>query len=183
VSEKFILYQGAVNEGRGLEYLVPVMKNVNCKLVVCGDGNFMPQLKKLIAENNVGDKIELRGWTAPDKLREISQQATIGIALAEKKGLNQWLALPNKFFDYIHAALPQITMSYPEYKKINDLYNVAVLIDDLEPATISNAINDFLSNEIKRNELKNNCVKARQELNWQKEEKKLIDFYKNVFAT
>jgi len=182
VSEKFILYQGAVNEGRGLEYLVPAMKNVNCKLVICGDGNFMPQLKKLIVENNVGGRIELRGWTAPDKLREISQQATIGIALAEKKGLNQWLALPNKFFDYIHAALPQITMNYPEYKKLNDQYDVALLIDDTNPSTIARSINELLDNELRRNELKSNCVKARQELNWQKEEKKLIEFYKNVFG-
>jgi glycosyltransferase involved in cell wall biosynthesis len=181
LSEKFILYQGAVNEGRGLEYLVPAMKNVNCKLVICGDGNFMPQLKKLISVNNVGDKIELRGWTTPDKLREISQQATIGIALAEKKGLNQWLALPNKFFDYIHAALPQITMNYPEYKKLNDQYHAALLIDDINPSTIAHSINELLDNEPKRNELKNNCVKARQELNWQKEEKKLVEFYKNVF--
>ena len=111
-SEKFILYQGAVNEGRGLEFLIPAMKNINSKLVICGDGNFMPQLKKLISENKVEDKIELKGWILPDKLRIISQQATIGIALAEKEGLNQWYALPNKFFDYIHAALPQISMNF-----------------------------------------------------------------------
>ena len=159
------------------------MKEVNCKLVICGDGNFMPQLKKLIAKNNVGDKIELRGWTAPDQLRRISQEATIGIALAEKKGLNQWLALPNKFFDYIHAALPQITMNYPEYKKLNDQYNVACLIDDLNQVTIADSINKLLGDETKRNELKNNCVKARQELNWQHEEIKLVEFYKNVFNT
>lgn len=183
IAEKFILYQGAVNEGRGLEYLIPAMKTVNYKLVICGDGNFMPQLKKLIAENNVGAKIELRGWTAPDKLREISQQATIGIALAEKKGLNQWLALPNKFFDYIHAALPQITMNYPEYKKLNEVYDVAILINDINPSTIARSINELLDNEPRRTELATNCVKARQELNWQKEEIKLIEFYKNVFAS
>jgi glycosyltransferase involved in cell wall biosynthesis len=182
-SEIFILYQGAVNEGRGLEFLIPAMKNINCKLIICGDGNFMPQLKKLITENKVEEKIELKGWTLPEKLRTISQQATIGIALSEKEGLNQWLALPNKFFDYIHAAVPQISMSYPEYEKINNQFEVAVLIDNLRPETISTVINELLKNEEKRNRLKANCIKARQELNWQNEGKKLIDFYKNLFAT
>lgn len=182
-SEKFILYQGAVNEARGLEYLIPAMKMVNCKLVICGDGNFMPQLKKLVTENNVENRIELKGWIPPDQLSVISEQATIGIALAEKEGLNQWLALPNKFFDYIHAQLPQITMNYPEYKKINEQYEVAVLIDDLNPETVAKAINELLNDEKKGIQLKENCAKAKLELNWQHEEKKLLEFYKNVFAT
>ncbi len=37
--EKFILYQGAVNEGRGFEWLIPAMKLIDNKLVNCGDGN------------------------------------------------------------------------------------------------------------------------------------------------
>ena len=181
-TNQFILYQGAVNEGRGLEVLIPAMKNVNSKLMICGDGNFMPQVKKLIAENKLEDKIELKGWVAPDKLRLISQQATIGIALSEKEGLNQWLALPNKFFDYIHAAVPQITMNFPEYQKINGEYEVAVLINELNPGVVADTINELLHNEAKRNLLRENCLKAIQELNWQNEEKKLIEFYKLVFA-
>ena len=34
-TNQFILYQGAVNEGRGLEVLIPAMKNVNSKLMIC----------------------------------------------------------------------------------------------------------------------------------------------------
>jgi len=181
-NDPFILYQGAVNEGRGLEVLIPAMKYVNFKLMICGDGNFMSQLKKLIAENKLEDKIELKGWVAPDKLRLISQQATIGIALSEKEGLNQWLALPNKFFDYIHAAVPQITMNFPEYQKINRQYEVAVLIDELKPEIVADTINELLNNEAKRNLLRENCLKAKQELNWQNEEKKLVEFYRKIFA-
>ncbi|TMI63760.1 MAG: glycosyltransferase family 4 protein [Bacteroidetes bacterium] len=182
ITKQFILYQGAVNEGRGLEVLIPAMKYVNSKLMICGDGNFMAQLKKLIAENKLEDKIELKGWVAPDKLRSISQQAAIGIALSEKEGLNQWLALPNKFFDYIHSAVPQITMNFPEYKKINRHYEVAVLIDELKPEAVADTINELLNNEVKRNLLRENCLKAKQELNWQNEEKKLVEFYRKIFA-
>ena len=179
--EKFILYQGAVNEARGFEFLIPAMQWVNCKLVICGDGNFMPQLKKLISDYKLENKIELKGMLLPDEIWKISRQATIGIALAEREGLNQYLALPNKFFDYVHAGLPQITMSYPEYRKINEQFEVALLINDLYPKKIADAINNLLTDEVLRNKLKLNCLKARQELNWQHEEKKLLSFYQSVF--
>ena len=179
--EKFILYQGAVNEARGFEFLIPAMQWVNCKLVICGDGNFMPQLKKLISDYKLENKIELKGMLLPDEIWKISRQATIGIALAEREGLNQYLALPNKFFDYVHAGLPQITMSYPEYRKINEQFEVALLINDLYPKKIADAINNLLTDEVLRNKLKLNCLKAREELNWQHEEKKLLSFYQSVF--
>ncbi len=180
--EKFILYVGAVNEARGFEYLIPAMQWVNCKLVICGDGNFMPSLKKLIREYKLENKIELKGMLPPEEIWKFSRKAAMGIALAEKEGLNQWLALPNKFFDYIHAGLPQISMDYPEYRKINKQFEVAVLINDLAPERIAHAINDLLTDEVLRGKLKDNCMKARQELNWQLEEKKLLLFYQSVFA-
>jgi glycosyltransferase involved in cell wall biosynthesis len=179
--EKNIIYAGAVNEARAFEQLIPAMKLVNGQLIICGNGNFMPQLKQLIQENNVADKIELKGMLPPDELWRVMQQAVVGIAVAEKEGLNQYLALPNKFFDYIHAGLPQVTMNYPEYKKINNKYNVAILIDDLYPETIAGALNNLLNNDVIYEQLKENCFKARQELNWQEEEKKIIYFYKSLF--
>lgn len=179
--EKFILYQGAVNEARAFEYLIPALQWVNCKLVVCGDGNFMPQLKELINEYGLKDKVELRGMLPPDELWSIAQQATMGIAVAENEGLNQYLALPNKFFDYIHAGLPQVTMNFPEYQKINTRFEVAVLIDDLSPKRIAAAINNLLSDDVLYMRLKQNCLLARHELNWQNEEKKLLSFYQSVF--
>jgi glycosyltransferase involved in cell wall biosynthesis len=180
-SERFLLYQGAVNEARAFEFLVPAMKWVDCRLIVCGDGNFMPQLKALISEYHLETKIELMGMLPPDELWKVSQQAYIGLALAENEGLNQFLALPNKYFDYLHAGLPQITMGYPEYRILNETYEVAILVNDLEPKRIAEAINNLLSDDVVYKQLKENCLKARQVLNWQNEEKKLISFYNSVF--
>jgi glycosyltransferase involved in cell wall biosynthesis len=178
---RFILYQGAVNEARAFEYLIPAMKQVNCRLVICGDGNFMPQLKELITENDLTDRIELKGMLPPDELWAIAQQAYIGVAVAENEGMNQYLALPNKFFDYLHAGLPQVTMNFPEYVKMNQLYEVALLINELKPETIAGALNNLLSDDVLHKRLRENCLEARKELNWQNEEKKLLSFYNSVF--
>jgi glycosyltransferase involved in cell wall biosynthesis len=99
----------------------------------------------------------------------------------ERTGLNQYLSLSNKFFDYIHAGIPQVTMNYPEYKKINDQFKIAELIDDLDPETLATAINSLFTNEELYLQLKQNCLTAKQELNWQKEKDKLLAFYKELF--
>ena len=179
-AEKIIFYQGAVNVARGLEYLVPAMQWVNSKLVICGDGNFMDQLKKIINEYQLEDKIELTGMLSPENLNKISQKAYIAVAVPEKEGLNQYFALPNKLFDYIHAGLPQVTVNYPEYQKINRQYEIALLIDDISPKRIADALNNLMADDVLYRRLKANCLKAREELNWQQEEKKLLTFYKSV---
>lgn len=176
-----IIYQGAVNEGRGFEKLIPAMKWIHGKLIICGEGNFMNQLKELIRKNAVHEKVVLMGMLPPDKLWEEACRSYIGIHVPEKEGLNQLLALPNKFFDYIHAGLPQVTVNYPEYKKINDQFKIAVLLDDISPESIAESVNNLMENDVLYNELQQNCLVAREELNWDQEKKKLIDFYQSVF--
>jgi len=180
--EKFILYQGAVNEARGFEFLIPAMKYIEDTLVICGNGNFFEQLKMLIQDNKVADKVVLKGMISPDELWIISQQARIGIHVPEAEGLNQYLALPNKFFDYIHAALPQVTMGYPEYKKINDEWGVAILLDQPDSEKIATAVNNLLENDVLYQKLQQKCLEARKVLNWQHEEKKLVLFYQTIFS-
>ncbi len=180
-AEKVIVYVGAVNEARGFEYLVPAMQWVNAKLLICGDGNFMEPLKKLISDFKLQDKVELTGMLSPEALLTIAKTAYIGVAVPEKEGLNQYLALPNKFFDYIHAGLPQLTVDYPEYRKLNKKWEVAVLISDLAPKRIADALNNLLDDTVVYDRLRKNCLKARESLNWQEEEKKLIAFYQTLF--
>lgn len=181
VPDQFILYQGAVNEGRCFEQLIPAMQHIHSRLVICGDGNFMPQLHQLINQYHVQDKVECLGMQTPEELKKITGRARLGIALAVKEGLNQWLALPNKFFDYMHAGVPQVTMDYPEYRRINEQFEIAVLLDEPDPVKIADAVNHLLENDVLHHRLAGNCLQAREIYNWQAEEKKLIAYYQQIF--
>lgn len=182
VREKFLLYMGAVNEARAFEQLVPALKDIPYPLVVCGDGNFMNQLRALVKENGVEDRVELKGMLTPDELWPVAQRAWIGLGVAENTGINQYLALPNKFFDYIQAGLPQVAMNFPEYQRINREFEVALLIDKAERDTIAAAVNKLMDDDVLYGRLRANCLKAREWLNWQQEERKLLDFYQQVFS-
>lgn len=174
---KIILYRGNVNEGRGFEFLIPAMKNVGGYLIICGDGNFFEQAKVIALENGLQDKVEFRGKILPEELNEITAYSFIGINLVEPFGQNQFLSLANKFFDYIQHELPQLTMNFPEYKKINDEFEVAVLLDDLSVQSVAGSLNTLLTDIELYSRLKKNCEKARKIYNWQNEEKKLLSFY------
>lgn len=179
--EKYIIYQGAVNEGRSFETLIPAMKQVDATLVICGEGNFFTQLKALIIENKVEHKVILKGYLTPTQLRQLTSNCTLGITLFDPIGLNQFQSLSNRFFDYIMASIPQICVDYPEYKKINDVYQVASMIPDTQTSSIVSALNNLLSNNVLYLALQQNCLKAREELNWEKEEIILIEFYNALF--
>ena len=177
-SQKTILYQGSVNEGRGFEYLIPAMKNVDAHLIICGDGNFLAQAKSLVEENNLQDKILFKGKVLPEELEKITEQAFIGINLVEPIGNNQVLSLANKFFDYMQNGIPQVTMNFPEYRKVNEEYEIAILIDNLSVPTIEKSLTVLLEDKELYFRLKQNSLKAREVYNWQNEEKKLIEFYR-----
>ncbi len=180
--ENIILYQGAVNEARGLEYLIPAMKSIDAPLHIYGDGNFMQATIDLIKENDLSEKLLLMGKHLPKELDAITQRAKIGINLVENIGLNQYYSLANKFFDYIQFETPQISMNFPEYKRINDQYEVAILLDELNETSIANAIQLLLNDSNLYERLKSNCTLAKKYLNWEEEEKILIQFYKQLLG-
>ncbi len=178
--EKYIFYQGAVNEGRSFETLIPAMKEINARLIIAGDGNFMHQARELVQKNDLTEKIIFIGKISPVELYNYTLNAWIGITLFENNGLSNYYSLANRFFDYINAGIPQLCVDYPVYREINKNAPVAVLISDLQPENISKSINQLLENELLYNELQQNCLQARKELNWQQEEKKLVSFYNSI---
>jgi len=180
--EKYILYQGAVNEGRGFETIIPAMKLVNVPLIICGDGNFMRKAKRLVSENGLNNKIIFKGYLPPNELQNYTLNAWIGINLIDDKGLNNYYSLANRFFDYMHAWIPQLCTDFPSYSELNEQFEIAVLIADLSPENVARQVNILLEDEALYQRLQQNCLQAREIFNWQNEEQKLISFYKNLLG-
>ncbi len=182
IREKFILYQGAVNEGRCFESLIPAMKFIDCKLIICGDGNFMNKAIKLVEQYQLEHKVIFKGMIEPEELRKITQSAYIGTTFCEKESLSTYLSLANRFFDYLHAFTPQVCVNFPVYEELNKSHEIAVLVNNTSTEEIAKAINSILNDEIRWLQLHENCKIAAKEINWQQEEKKLIHFYNQIFG-
>jgi len=181
--EKYVLYQGAVNEGRSFETLIPAFSKIPYRLLIAGDGNFIGQAKKLTIEHQLSDKVVFLGKLPPDELRSYTLHAWVGVTLFENKGLSNYYSLANRFFDYIHSGVPQLCVEYPAYVELNKSYKIAVLIKDLSSQNIALHLSRLINDDGLYQELQQNCLKARQELNWQNEERKLISYYKQIFQS
>lgn len=174
-----ILYQGALNEGRGIEQCILAMKEIDAVFWIVGEGDLSGQLRTMVTEHQLSDKVKFFGFILPEKLREITLQATIGHNVFENKGLSYYYSLNNKFFDYIQAHLPQICTTYPEFDKINNEYKIGIAA----PCTaegIAAAANKLLNDHDLYAAIKANCLKAAEVFNWQREEQELIRIYQHI---
>jgi glycosyltransferase involved in cell wall biosynthesis len=170
-TEKIILYQGALNIGRGLEQAILSMKSIkNARLVLAGDGDIRKQLEELVQTENLQNKVSFTGRLSIEELKILTPTADLGLSIEEDLGLNYRFALPNKLFDYIQAQVPVLVTNLPEMAAIVQQYKVGEITDSLEPEMLAGKISDCLENEEKIKIWLQNLPKAASELTWENEE-------------
>lgn len=175
---RILLYQGVLNEGRGLEEIILAMTDLpQVKLWLAGEGDLSQKLRKMVDELGLKQRVKFWGKLSPEQLSEVTLQADLGLNLLKNKGLNYYYSLANKAFDYIQAGLPSLNMAFPEYELLNEKFGTFYLLADLEKTSILEAVNELFSDEKKYQAMAENCRKAAGELIWEKEEKVLLKIY------
>jgi glycosyltransferase involved in cell wall biosynthesis len=177
-NSKIILYQGAVNIGRGLKQAILSMQFIeNAKLVIVGEGDIKPELETLVKKENLQHKVEFKGRLSIEDLADITPNADLGLSIEEDLGLNYRYALPNKLFDYIQSQVPVLVTNLPEMQAIVKQYNIGEITTSLEPDVLAEKINKALFNKEKREEWQMGLKKAAKELVWENEELVLQKIY------
>ena len=177
-----IITQGAgININRGIEELVEAMQYLNdvC-LIIIGDGDIIPQLKKRVLELKLEKSIIFKGRMPYQEMMQYTQHAKLGITIDKDTNTNYKYSLPNKLFDFIHAGIPILASKIIEVEKIIKKYQIGLFINNHEPTHIANQIKYALDNKELMSEWKSNTTLANKELNWEIEENTLKDLYKKI---
>ena len=176
--QKMILYQGALNLGRGLELMIDAMSNLNnYLLVIAGDGDIADQLRLRVEQKYLGNQILFLGKLAPEALRNITKQAALGLSLEEDMGLSYRYCLPNKVFDYISAGIPVLVSCLPVLQKLLATYKVGECLSQRNPEGLAAAIEKIIEN---KNDYSKELKRASGDLNWENEKKILIEFIDKI---
>lgn len=175
-SDKFILYQGALNEGRGLEELIAAMEQLPLKLKLAGEGDLSAPLRAQVKQLKLDNKVEFLGYVSPEVLKSLTRNAFLGYNLLHHAGQSYFYSLSNKFFDYMHAGVPSLNPPFPEYNAILSRYQVGVVCET-QVQDIVRCVNHLLHDAAFYANLRQQCEDARKEYNWQLEEKRLIKLY------
>jgi glycosyltransferase involved in cell wall biosynthesis len=180
--EKTIIYQGALNLGRGLERLITAMQYIsNCKLIIVGTGDLDYKLKLLSRGFSLDDRISFLGKIPLEQLHAITCKATLGVSLEEDLGLSYHYALPNKVFDYIQASLPVMVSDLPEMKSLVEQYSIGMVIDNKANAyALADQLKMMLNNKRQLQVWHKNTLTAAEELCWERESHKLVSLFTNI---
>jgi glycosyltransferase involved in cell wall biosynthesis len=181
--EKIILYQGSVNKGRGLELVIKSMQYIDdVRFRIIGDGDISDDLKNLVKKLQLESKVLFTGRIPPDELIWHTVQADIGISLEENLGMNYYYALPNKLFDYISAGIPVVVSDFPEMGVLVRKYDIGIATLISDARELASLFKSMLDDPARIQKWKSNLRKAATELCWENEEKKLLDFYRNIIS-
>jgi len=116
-----------------------------------------------------------------EEMMQFTRQAYLGLICEQIQVSDEHrFALPNRFFDYVHAGVPVLSTHAIEVESLISDYEIGDLIENLAPASIAQKILDISNNEILYQKWKTNSAIAAQALNWEKEEQVLIDFMKKL---
>jgi glycosyltransferase involved in cell wall biosynthesis len=135
-------------------------------------------IKQKRNEWNLQNKVEMIDKLPPAQLQKFTGIAHIGFSLDSFEDLNCLYNLPNKIFDYIHAAVPSIVTSIPEVENIMNEFKCGICINNLKPENLAKTILDLSKNETAYKQMKNNCISASKILCWENESIILEKIYK-----
>ncbi len=165
-----LIYQGAINPGRGLKISIESIKKLpdQYKLVIVGDGPLKKAFEKLINKLNLSHRIKLIGQVPNELLINYTQGANIGLCLIEPINLSKKLSLPNKIFEYIHAGIPILGSDLPEISEVISSFNCGetspLLVDEIAEVVL----------KIQQENYTASIKEAKKVLTWDNEKRNLL---------
>lgn len=174
-----ILYQGAINIGRGVELMLDAAELLpNTIWWILGNGDEYNRLyEKLQAKPNLVKRVNMPGAIPFEKLSDFTTQAHIGLSIEADTGLNYRYATPNKIFDYIQQGVPVIVSNLPAMRKLVEKYDVGIVLESYNAECLAKTIQSLLNNSILYAQLQKNALAAADLLCWENEEQKLRLLY------
>ena len=175
--DKIALYQGGYLPERGLENLVIAAQYLtpDVRLVLRGFGDIEERLRMLaVGHANVC----FEEPAALEQLVDLAGYADVGIVSYLPTNLCNYLASPNKLFEYINAGLPIVTSDLPFLRKIVIGNNIGILFDPKDPKSIAAAINQA-TRPGNLEKFRRNVAAVAPQFTWRVEAPKLLQVYKS----
>ncbi|MFZ9613342.1 MAG: glycosyltransferase [Crocinitomicaceae bacterium] len=184
INRFLVIMQGAgLNVERGIEEAVLAMKELrDVALLLVGDGDAMPVVRRLIQEHQLENNVFLYGRRPYAEMMQFTSHADLGLTLDKPLSKNYEFSLPNKLFDYMHAGTPILASRLVELERVILHYQIGTIIDQVDADSIAQSITYLKENPEILATQKMNCLKASASENWEIEKQKLHSFIQIVLG-
>lgn len=176
-----VIYQGGLQQGRGLERLVRIAATVPATyFVFVGGGRLAKPLSELSQALGLTEQVHFIPMVSLADLPSYTASADIGVQPIENTCLNHFTTDSNKLFEYLIAGLPVVATDLPEIRRIVRAYDIGLLVRDRDDAALSAALNQLSSDPQLRKVLAQKASQAAAQLNWEQQEDQLLNLYQTV---
>lgn len=176
-----ICYVGAINEMRGIRYIIDALEIVPVKLLLAGVFE-PPSLRAELKAYRGWRQVEECGFVDRQKVADIMARSICGLVTLKPEP-NFINALPIKLFEYMSAGLPVIASDFPLWRGIVEDAGCGVCVDPENPNAIALAINFFLTHPEQAEAMGRNGRRAAEnKYRWDREGAKLVALYGDILA-
>jgi glycosyltransferase involved in cell wall biosynthesis len=178
-----VVYQGGVQQGRGLERLARVAAQVpNTYFVFIGGGRLDGSLRSIAAELGLEDRVRFIPTVALAELPSYTASADIGVQPIENTCLNHYTTDSNKLFEYVQAGLPVVASDLPEIRRVVREHDLGLLVPAGDSEALAAALNCLVADADKRRFHAQQSLKAAAALSWEQQEGELLALYERVLG-
>ena len=140
------------------------------RLEIYGEGTAVPEIRSLISELQIGDRVDLLGRFVPiDELVEAIANADAGV-VAMRRDLHRDLTHCNKMFDYIAMRKPAIVSRTRSVEAYFDDSSFA-MFESGDERDLARAIRDLHSNPDLRGRLADHAAAVNEPYRWPRQRK------------
>lgn len=178
-----ILYQGGVQQGRGLERLARVAADVSdAYFVFIGGGRLDASLRSIVVKLQLEERVRFIPTVALAELPSYTASADIGVQPIENTCLNHYTTDSNKLFEYVQAGLPVVASDLPEIRRVVREHDLGLLVPPGDSAALSAALRELVAGKSKRQYFAARSRKASAVLSWESQEHELLALYEGVLS-
>lgn len=173
-----VLYQGGIQQGRGLERLAQAAEHVpDAYFVFIGGGRLEPVLRGIVAARGLEERVRFIRTLPLDELPAYTASADVGVQPIENTCLNHYTTDSNKLFEYAMAGLPVIASDLPEISRVVRRHELGLLVTPGDDRSLVDALTRMVRDPDLRRRHAEKARAARAVLNWEAQEGALVELY------
>lgn len=177
-------YVGVIGEQEGLDLLLESAKNIIAKrsdvqFAIVGGGTELEKIREQAASMNLNDYVDFYGRVDDEKLVDVLNTADVCVNPDRPTEMNN-LSTMNKIMEYMALKKPIVQFDLKEGRL--SALEASLYADNTSTSDFADKICWLLDRPDERKKMGEfGYARVVNELSWNHESKKLVNFYKNVF--
>jgi len=149
--DRAVVYIGGISDGRGLPQMLDAVGRSDpaSELILAGPASAETVERHLVPAR---DHVDYRGVIGVEDIPALLASARVGLATLHPLP-NYLESQSTKIYEYMAAARPFIASDFPSWMEQLEKFDCGIFVDPLDPQQISDAIQEFLSDDQRAREM------------------------------